>query len=247
MIPHPETPMRQSLKWFGFVVAIALCGGIARANPLTDVQVFVSDGKLATSRNLYDGFFDEYETTDPGFADVPAGPPLPLGVAYSFVVAGKLWYHSGIEGQPVTVAPGNPMVRIGDEFTNVIVSQTTGPQPGLLLASSLAEPLHAHPPYSLLGTERPAGVYGLVLQITSPSFVTSAPFVVALTNDPEGTLTLEGVRYGEQQIVAAALVPEPSAVSLLATAAAAGLAWAMRRRAGAGRFRGLPYSCNKIA
>ena len=241
--------MRRFSTGFGFVVAIAGWGVMTHANPLTDVQIIVVSGTLATTRPLFDGFLEEFETTDPGFSNDPrpGAPPLPTGVAYSFVVADKLWYHSGIEGQPVTVAPGNPSVRIGDEFTNVVVSQASGPQSGLLLTTSLEGPMHVHLPYTLLGSERPAGVYGLVLQITSPSFAPSAPFVVALTNDPDGTLRLAGIRYGEDQIVAAALVPEPASLGLLATAAAAGLAWGGRRRWQARQKNAPTSSCKTIA
>lgn len=214
MIRWKEQPMRRLAKYFGIVMAIVASASVARANPLTDVQIFVSNGKLTTTKSLYDGFFFDFETTDPGFANALSRPALPTGEDYGFAVAGKLWYHSGIQGDPVSVAPGNPFIRIGDEFTNLIVSQTSGPQPGLQLASPLSGSLHVHPPYTLLGEQRPAGVYGLVLQITSPSFTASDPFVVALTNDPGFSLTETGVRYGEQQIVSAALVPEPGTGSL---------------------------------
>ena len=231
MITLGTTSMRYLWNRCLLVSALSLLGGAAQADPQFDVQVFVSDGKLATTRSLFDGFFMDYETDSPGFSNAPGGPALPTGVAYGFNVVGKLWYHSGVVGDPVSTAPGNPFIRIGDELTNVVVSQTSGPQPGLELTSSLAGSLHAHLPYTLLGDQRPVGVYGLLLEITSPSFTTSDPFVVALTNDPTITLAPVGVAYGEQAILAAALVPEPSALGLMATAgAAAGLAGIARRR-----------------
>jgi hypothetical protein len=232
------TSMRRCWIRTPLVLALALLGSAAEALQEFDVQIYVAGGKLFTTKSLFDGFFDQFETINPGFSDAPPPYPTPLppGLAYGFNVAGKLWYHSGIEGDPVSTAPGNPVIRIGSDTTNVVVSQTSGPQAGLQLASSLSGALHVHLPYTLLGDQRPIGVYGLLLEITSPSFTTSDPFVVALTNDPDFTLTLAGVAYGEQAILAAAVVPEPSALGLLATAAAAaGLAGIWRRRRAADR------------
>jgi hypothetical protein len=231
MITPGITSMRQLWNRCLLVSALSLLGSAAQAAQEFDVQIFVANGKLFTTKSLFDGFFDQFETDSPGFSDAPDQPALPTGVAYGFNVAGKLWYHSGIVGDPVSTAPGNPFIRIGSDTTNVVVSQTSGPQAGLQLASSLSGALHVHLPYTLLGDQRPIGVYGLLLEITSPSFTTSDPFVVALTNDPDFTLTLAGVAYGEQAIVSAAVVPEPSALGLLATAAAAAGLVGIRRRA----------------
>jgi hypothetical protein len=245
MITPGITSMRQLWNRCLLVSALSLLSSAAEALQETDVQIYVSGGRLFTTKSLFDGFFEQdFETANPGFSDAPLPfpTPLPTGVAYGFNVAGKLWYHSGIVGDPVSTAPGNPFIRIGDDTTNVIVSQTSGPQAGLQLASSLSGALHVHLPYALLGADRPIGVYGLVFQITSPSFTTSDPFVVALTNDPTFTnLTPGGVAYGEQAILSAAVVPEPSSLGLLATAAAAaglvGIRW--RRRAAARPIRAL--------
>jgi len=239
MITLGTTSMRSFWIRSPLVLALALLGGAAEALQEFDVQIYVSGGKLFTTKSLFQGFFEDFETDSPGFSDAPAPfpSPLPSGVAYGFNVAGKLWYHSGIVGAPVSTAPGDPFIQIGSDTTFVAVSQTSGPQAGLQLANSLSGSLHVHLDYALFGAQRPIGVYGLVLQITSPSFTTSDPFVVALINDPTfTTLTLEGVAYGEQAILAAALVPEPSAFGLLATAAAAaGLAGIARRRRPAAR------------
>jgi len=221
------------LVWLTVGVAVASRPGFA--DPMFDVQIRVENGKLLTSKSLYDGFFIEYETTDPGFATWPSYE-LPQGETYGFNVASKLWYHSGIVGAPVSTASGNPVIQIG-ESPNVIVSQNSGFQSGFSLAANLSGALHVHLPFGLgpVSPVPPVGVYGLVLQITSPEFTSSDPFVIALTNDPTfATLTPEGVAYGEQAILAAALVPEPSALGLLATAAAvAGLAGIRRRPAAA--------------
>lgn len=206
-----------------------------------DVQVSVVDGKLTTNSDLYEGLFDEFfATTDPGFSGAP-----PTGQQYSFIVPQKLWYHSGIVGDPVSTAPGNPFLMVGEDPNFVTVSQTTGFQPGLTLASSLSGSLHVHLNFELFpqgGSPAPAGVYGLVLQLTSPSFQTSDPFVIALTNLNNGDLTPEGVIYGEQAIRDAALaapVPEPGA-GILAGLGMAAVAGSLGLR----RLRGRRPSCN---
>jgi hypothetical protein len=217
------------------LVVACLLSGATRAETIGhafDVQVSVVNGKLTTNKDLYDGLFDEFlSTTDPGFSGAP-----PTGQQYAFVVAQKLWYHSGIVGNPVSTAPGNPFLRVGEDPTFVTVSQTSGQQPGLTLASSLSGSLHVHLDFELFpqgASPAPAGVYGLVLQLTSPSFQTSDPFVIALTNNPGlTTLTPEGVAYGEQAIRSSALaaVPEPGTgtLAVLGTALAA-VGYGMRR------------------
>jgi hypothetical protein len=202
---------------------------------LFDVQVSVVNGKLTTNKQLYDGFFDpQLSTGNPGFSGA-----LPQGLQYGFAVADKLWYHSGIVGDPVSTAPGNPFLQVGADPMFVVVSQTTGPQPGLTLASNLSGSLHVHTTFELFPQEfpsAPSGVYGLVLQMTSPSFQSSDPFVIALTNNPDFSLTLEGVAYGEQAIREAALVapvPEPGAGVLAGLGlAAATVGYGVRRRRG---------------
>lgn len=203
-----------------------------------DVQVGVVNGRLTTNKQLYGELFDpQLATGNPGFSG-----SLPQGLQYGFMVADKLWYHSGIAGTPVSTAPGNPFLRIGADPNFVTVSQTTGPQAGLTLVSSLSGSLHQHTNFELFpqgGTPAPAGVYGLVLRLTSPAFQASDPFVIALTNNPDfTTLTLDGVLYGQQAILAVA-VPEPGAGVLAGLGmAAATLGY------GARRWRGQWASCN---
>jgi hypothetical protein len=74
-----------------------------------------------------------------------------------------------------------------------------------------------------------------VLQITSPSFQSSDPFLLAIANIAGGGLTLEGIEYGEQAIFDAVAVPEPSSVVLAGLGAAGALAagWRRRRQTGA--------------
>lgn len=237
----PTTIMNHTMK-SGLMAALtltALFQSAAMAEPighLFDIQVSVVNGKLTTNKQLYDSFFDQSETTNPGF-----GGSLPQGLSYGFAVAGKLWYHSGIVGDPVSTAPDNPFLRIGTDTLFVDVSQTTGPQAGLTLVSSLSGSLHEHVPFSLFPQDDPAaplGVYGLVLQMTSSSFQASDPFVIAFMNNPDFSLSPAGVAYGEQAILAVA-VPEPGAGVLAGLGmAAATVGYGVRR------WRGRRPCCN---
>ena len=205
-----------------------------------DVQVSEVNGKLTTNKQLYDAAFDEqFSTGNPGFAG-----SLPQGLSYGFAVADKLWYHSGVVGDPVSTAPGNPFLRFGEDPMFVVVSQTTGQQSGLTLVSSLSGSLHAHTAFELFpqgSPSAPSGVYGLVLQMTSPSFQASDPFVIAFMNNPDFSLSLEGIAYGEQAILAVA-VPEPGAGFLAGLGmAAAAIGYGVRR------VRRSRDYCNRVA
>lgn len=221
------------VRLMAWMAMATLFQGAVMAEPighLFDVQVSVVNGKLTTNKQLYDSFFDQSETTNPGF-----GGSLPQGLSYGFAVAGKLWYHSGIVGDPVSTAPDNPFLRIGTDTLFVDVSQTTGPQAGLTLVSSLSGSLHEHVPFSLFPQDDPAaplGVYGLVLQMTSSSFQASDPFVIAFMNNPDFAISPEGIAYGEQAILSVA-VPEPGTGILAGLGlVAATIGYGARRRRG---------------
>jgi hypothetical protein len=230
---NPTTTMNRTMKARLMAVAALAIPLQAAAMAETighafDVQVSEVNGKLATNKQLYDGAFDEqFFTGNPGFAG-----SLPQGLSYGFAVADKLWYHPGIVGDPVSTASGNPFLRIGEDPMFVVVSQTTGQQPGLTLVSNLSGSLHAHTAFELFpqgGPSAPFGVYGLVLQMTSPSFQASDPFVIAFMNNPDSSLSPEGIAYGEQAILAAA-VPEPGAGFLAGLGmAAAAIGYRVRR------------------
>lgn len=215
------------------IVLFALIGGLVkpapvRADATTDIQVFLSNGKLATEQSKYAGTFDPdtFEAHDPGFAG-----SLPQGEQYGVQISQKLWYHSGIEGDPVTPVRGDVFVTVAKGASSLIVTGSSGLQTGLILDADLSGSLHGHLDFLLSsgeGSPAPDGVYGLVMQINSPSYQTSDPFLLAIANIAGGTINLEGIEYGEQAIFNAA-VPEPSSV-ILAGLGVAGLAGATLRR-----------------
>lgn len=221
------------------IMAFALTTPRAQGDALTDIQVSVLNGKLLTNLSKYASAFDEttFVTPDPGFAGSP-----PLGEQYGVQIAQKLWYHSGIEGDPVTPVPANAFIRVSDGTTSLDVTGTSGVQSGLILTGSLSGSLHDHLVFSLFpnaAPTAPAGVYGLVLQVTSPAFQTSDPFLLAIANvqglNIEDPAVLAGIEYGEDAIFDAAMVPEPSSVALAGLGVAGVLAagWRRRRRAAA--------------
>jgi hypothetical protein len=220
------------LKILSAIIFI-LIGGLVRPSPVrgdavTDIQVFLENVKLMTGLPKYVGTFDPvtFETHDPGFAG-----SLPLGHQYGIQISQKLWYHSGIEGDPVTPVPTGAFVRVADANMSLDVTGSSGLQTGLILDENLSESLHGHLDFLLFpnsGATAPAGVYGLVLQITSPSYQTSDPFLLAIANIAGSDLSREGIEYGEQAIFNVA-VPEPSSIAL-AGLGVAGLAGAALRR-----------------
>lgn len=213
------------------LAAVVFIGAEPQAfgSPATDIQVGVSSGKLTTNQSKYGSAFepDTFWTNEPGFFGNP-----PLGSTYGVQVAQKLWYHSGIEGDPVTPVANGVSVSIFDGVTTLSVTGSSGLQSGLVLVENLSESLHGHLNF-VLSPAAPNGVYGLVLQVTSPSFQSSDPFLLAIANIVEGEPTLDGIEYGEQAIFTAA-VPEPSTMALagLGVAGLAIRAWRRRRAAG---------------
>lgn len=226
--------IRNSLPFAGSIVlaTIVFIGAAPQAfgDAATDIQLGVSSGKLTTNLGKFAGTFDpsSFETDEPGFAGAP-----PSGHAYGVQVAQQLWYHSGIDGDPVTAVPGGVSVSIFDGVTTLSVNGSSGLQTGLVLTESLSGSLHKHLDFSLSPGTAPAGVYGLVLQITSPSFQSSDPFLLAIANikglDLNNPAVLAGIEYGEQAIFNAA-VPEPSSVVLAGLGVAGLVGAAVGRR-----------------
>ena len=140
------------------LVAAAIAPSVALGDAATDIQVFLSGGKLTTGLAKYAGAFDEttFETHDPGFA----GSPLPQGVQYGVQISQKLWYHSGVENDPITPVRGDVYVRVSDGTISLDVTGATGLQSGLVLTGSLSGSLHGHLDFSLFpasGSPSPRG------------------------------------------------------------------------------------------
>jgi hypothetical protein len=171
-----------------------------------DVHPSIVEGKLATNLSVYSDAFDEAGgflfTENPGFQT--ADGVLQAGDQLGFAVVDRLWFWNGEE---LAEPPAETAVSISRGPLSVTIDAASEPQPGFTLATSAgAGFIHVHPSYTLETAEALAGVYGLVLQLTSPQYEASEPFVIALGYFGN-SLTAEQYNSGVQAIGLAALQP----------------------------------------
>lgn len=171
-----------------------------------DVHPAVSDGRLTTNQSVYADAFDEVDgaifTENPGF-ETGTGA-LAAGDQLGFALVDKLWYWNG---EALADPPPDTAVSISRGPQAVTVDALSAPQPGFTLATAGESGfIHVHPSYTLESSEPAAGVYGLVLELTSPQYKPSDPFVIALGWFGD-SLTLEQYNAGVAAIGAAALLP----------------------------------------
>jgi hypothetical protein len=118
---------------------------------------------------------------------VPDGTPLGLSVTQGLIY----WDGASVIPTAATVQIDSP---VDDAFGNpnnspvvsYLVDHQTGLQTGMLWGTYRSNPAgwHAHGSYSLLPVTAGPGLYGLVLQITSPQHVATDPFLLPLEYDP---------------------------------------------------------------
>ncbi|MFO0898212.1 MAG: dockerin type I domain-containing protein [Pirellulales bacterium] len=171
-----------------------------------DVHPAVSDGRLTTNQSVYADAFDELDgvlfTQNPGF-ETGTGV-LAAGDQLGFALVDKLWYW---DGAALVDPPPDTAVSISRGPQSVTVDAASGPRPGFTLATAGASGfIHVHPSYTLESPEPAAGVYGLVLELTSPQYEPSDPFVIALGWFGD-SLTVEQYNAGVAAIGTAALLP----------------------------------------
>jgi hypothetical protein len=201
--------MRPAAVLFAFaalVLAIASPRSMQAQGHASDVHPSVVAGRLTTDSSVYADAFDELGgflfTENPGF-EAGSGVLAP-GDQLGFALVGRLWYW---DGAALADPPPDTAVSISRGPQTVTVDTLSGPQPGFTLATAGASGfIHVHPSYTLESPEPAAGVYGLVLELTSPQYEPSDPFVIALGWFGE-SLTLEQYNAGVAAIEAAALLP----------------------------------------
>lgn len=120
-----------------------------------------------------------------------------------------LWFWDEATGK-VGVADNDPVLELASQrlFGSVLLTQFAAPSSGPSM--QVAEPraldlgTHQHPILYLLDNDPPApsGVYGFFLRLTSPNYLPSAPFLVALNHTDPGNFAT-----GATHINAAARLP----------------------------------------
>lgn len=188
-------------------------------------------GGLALSAGYVEQGFDHHEdafldlgpnntqfTSLPGFqlTDITAGSQLSLEVLSrpDFTEAATpprwLWFWDK-ETQAMAVAPDDPLVRIASQkgFGDVRITQFTPPT--TLSSVKILEPnpgeigSHQHPLLYFLDDSPSAkfGAYGFFARLTSPNYVASEPFLIALNH----SLSAEEYQLASRAINAAAALP----------------------------------------
>jgi len=199
-----------------FALSLLLLATIASARPaaaqhLGDVQLSLEDDQLVTGgsrifTNEFDDFGGTLFTDDPGF-EAQSGA-LPAGAPIGFNVLQSLWYWDGDQ-----LAPPSPAAAIKISLgpvSPVFVSGDSGPQPGFTIqTASSSGTIHTHPSYTLSPGDAPYGVYGVVLEATSPPYEPSLPFLFAFNY---GLLDYDKFFAGVDAIALAAGVIAPPGV-----------------------------------
>jgi hypothetical protein len=177
-----------SIRYRAFA-ALLILGSLraapAQAQHLGDVQIRLVDQQLATANsggddrifvNEFDDFGGTLFTDDPGFESQTGA--LPGGLPIGFNVTQSLMYWDGFA---IRNADGAASLKLSLGPANpVFVTHDSGVQPGFTFAtSSSSGTIHAHPSYTLAPRDVPFGLYGVVLELTSPGYETSLPFLIA--------------------------------------------------------------------
>ncbi len=161
-------------------VEIALVG-----NRLT---TFDEDGEARVYINEFDNLGGQLFTDEPGFeshtGELPGGTPI------AFHVTQSLWYWDGAE---LLAPPNGASIEISlGQVSSLLVTAESGAQAGFTIATtSVLGEMHTHLNYTLAPTGAAFGVYGVVLQLTSPQLEASPPFLLAFNhglNDPDQIL-----------------------------------------------------------
>jgi hypothetical protein len=206
--------MKLTLIHFATCAALLLVGTAAPApaQHLGDVQVRLDAEQLATRNpggqndrifiNEFDDFGGVLYTDDPGFESDSGA--LPGGIPVGFNVTQSLWYWNG---EQILDAPASASIKISlGPVSPVFVSAESGAQAGFTIATtSSSGTIHTHLSYTLGPSDTPFGVYGMILEMASPEYESSEPFLVAFNY---GLLDLDKFDAGVEAIALAAGIIE---------------------------------------
>jgi len=191
-------------------------GAPASAQHLGDVQVRLDAEQLATWNpggqndrmfiNEFDDFGGVLFTDDPGFESQSGD--LPGGIPIGFNVTQALWYW---DGEQLLDAPASASIKISlGPLSPVFVTADSGVQAGFTIATtSSSGTIHTHPNYTLGPNDAPFGVYGMILEVASPGYEPSEPFLIAFNY---GLLDLDKFDAGVEAIALAAGIVEPPGI-----------------------------------
>lgn len=178
------------------------------------VDVFADQiGKLFSGEPAYESEFNLVAgvllTTDlPGIGVSTPGNGLQAGDQIGIDVVDKLLYFDGTNVVPTAASV---VIENPGATTSFTVTNTSGEQTGMFWSTYNGSPgWDAHGQFTLDPLSAPTGVYGLVVRLTSPSYDSSDPVVIAFSNGVDDAVREAGIDAFQE-----ALVPEPSTLTLL--------------------------------
>ena len=174
------------------------------------INVFVDPQtmQLYALRNFTSGpllpFGGPVYTEAPGIGVANPGNGVPDGASIGLNILEPLWYAdaTGVTAPPpgVEIVVHAPTI---DQFENEHISpipsysvtESTGYQSGMTWGTYVNSPpgWDAHGVFELADPSDPAGIYALVVQVTSPGFAPSDPILIPMEYDPFATFELEDV------------------------------------------------------
>ena len=229
-----------------FLSVLATLASAASAQHV-DIRPYVSSGQIVTAGGEGDtptrafGYDfgetvgDPYVIGDPGF-NAASGTGLTPGSGLRFNVLSSLgyWNGAGVEAS-FSATPAHESIRFNFGGSNTLVTDESGAQAGFLLQNVASDgSIHRHLNTFLNGadgnavagdgTEPAAGIYAVLLELTSSDagIAASEPFYLVFNNGLE-----EAPHDAAMESLSASLVPEPTTLTAVA---AAGAALLRRRR-----------------
>ncbi len=170
-----------------------------------DISVWVDEegqlqGSPQVSTGIFEGFFGALSQQNPGFS--ASNNVFQMGDSLGFNVVEPLLYSVG---DGVSAPPGSEYIEINKSSSSIEVRATSEFEEGFILGEvGSFGGIHEHMEYVLLGESDPPtpGVYGLVIEVTSPGYEASDPLLVALAHLDGDFDTLGQIREGVAHLTA---------------------------------------------